>query len=113
MAAEAIAMGARALLDRLARARTTHSPSHVGLDPVWARAQEAGMPIVFHVGGGGRCSTRSYFDNGLPPVPDFHGGDENFRSIDYMAIPLPGDADAPDADPRRRARPLPAAEVSA
>ena len=20
-------------------------------------------------------------------MPDFHGGDENFRSIDYMAIP--------------------------
>src|SRR4029079_7621998 len=28
-----------------------HSPSHVALDPVWARAQEAGVPIVFHVGG--------------------------------------------------------------
>jgi predicted TIM-barrel fold metal-dependent hydrolase len=25
----------------------------------------------------------------MPPVPDFHGGDGNFRSIDYMAIPYP------------------------
>jgi uncharacterized protein len=33
------------------------------------------------------CSTREYFENGGPPVPDFHGGDENFRSVDYMAIP--------------------------
>src|SRR3954452_8581569 len=30
------------------------SPSHIGLDPVWAAAQEAGLPIVFHVGGGGQ-----------------------------------------------------------
>jgi predicted TIM-barrel fold metal-dependent hydrolase len=30
-----------------------------------------------------------YFENGLPPVPDFHGGAENFRSVDYMAIPYP------------------------
>ena len=28
-----------------------------------------------------------YIQNGGPPIPDFHGGDENFRSVDYMAIP--------------------------
>src|SRR5690606_20156570 len=28
-----------------------------------------------------------YFVNGLPIPPDFHGGAENFRSVDYMAIP--------------------------
>ena len=66
-----------------------HSPSHVGLDPLFAQAEEAGVPIVFHVGGGGRLLHPSYFENGLPPVPDFHGGAENFRSIDYMAIPYP------------------------
>jgi len=69
-----------------------HAPSHLGLDPVWAQAQEAGIPIVFHVGGGRRlvdgCLLDSdYFENGGPPVRDFHGGDENFRSVDYMAIP--------------------------
>jgi predicted TIM-barrel fold metal-dependent hydrolase len=69
-----------------------HAPSHVELDPVWAQAQEAGVPIVFHVGGGlrladNRLLDRDYFANGGPPVPDFHGGDENFRSVDYMAIP--------------------------
>jgi predicted TIM-barrel fold metal-dependent hydrolase len=31
----------------------------------------------------------AYFENGLPPVPDFHGGDGNFRSISYMSIPYP------------------------
>jgi uncharacterized protein len=40
-----------------------------------------------HVGGGGELLSPRYFDNGLPPVPDFHGGAENFRSVDYMAIP--------------------------
>src|SRR5205085_6028911 len=66
-----------------------HSPSHVGLFPVWAQAEEAGIPIVFHVGGGGRLLDPMYFENGLPAVPDFHGGEENFRSVDYMAIPYP------------------------
>ncbi len=91
MAGEVIEMGCCALLVASGCPRG-HSPSHVGLDPVWAQAQEAGLPIVFHVGGGhrladGRLLDMDYFENGGPPVPDFHGGDENFRSIDYMAIP--------------------------
>ena len=66
-----------------------HSPSHVALDPVWARAQEAGVPVVFHVGGTGDLLDAAYFQNGLPIPPDFHGGEENFRSVDYMGIPRP------------------------
>ena len=66
-----------------------HAPSHVALDPVWAIAQEAGLPVVFHVGGGGELLSPDYFENGLPAEKDFHGGEENFRSIDYMAIPYP------------------------
>ena len=31
----------------------------------------------------------AFFENGRPPVPDFHGGDTNFKSIDYLSIPLP------------------------
>lgn len=88
MAREAIEAGAAALLVASACPRG-HSPSHVQLDPVWAQAQEAGVPVVFHVGGGGRLLDPNYFQNGLPEVPDFHGGAENFRSIDYMAIPFP------------------------
>lgn len=91
MAREVIEMGLAALLVPSGCPRG-HSPSHVGLDPVWAQAEEAGLPIVFHVGGGlrqgdHRLLDRDYFENGGPPVPDFHGGDENFRSVDYMAIP--------------------------
>jgi len=91
MAREVIEMGCQALLVPSGCPRG-HSPSHVGLDPVWAQAQEAGLPVVFHVGGGlrladGHLLDPEYFANGGPPVPDFHGGDENFRSVDYMAIP--------------------------
>jgi predicted TIM-barrel fold metal-dependent hydrolase len=88
MAAEAIEMGAAALL--VASGCPPHySPSHVGLDPVWAQAQEAGLPVVFHVGGTGDLVEKEYFQNGLPIPPDFHGGEENFRSVDYMGIPAP------------------------
>jgi len=88
MTAEAIAMGCKALMVASACPRR-HSPSHVELFPVWAQAEEAGLPIVLHVGGGGQLLDPHYFENGMPPVPDFHGGAENFRSVDYMAIPVP------------------------
>jgi predicted TIM-barrel fold metal-dependent hydrolase len=87
-AREAIELGAKALMIP-SRCPDDHSPSHIGFDPLWAIAEEAGLPIVFHVGGGGKLLEDAYFNNGLPPVPDFHGGDDNFRSIDYMAIAYP------------------------
>ena len=88
MTDEAIAMGAAALLVA-SGCPPGHSPSHLSLDPVWARAQEAQIPVVFHVGGTGELIDPSYFVNGLPIPPDFHGGEENFRSVDYMGIPGP------------------------
>src|SRR6185295_10232344 len=88
MAEEALASGAKALMVPSA-CPATHSPSHIGLFPVWEAAQAAGVPVVFHVGGGGQLLSPMYFENGLPPVPDFHGGAENFRSVDYVAIPGP------------------------
>ena len=88
IADESIAMGAAALLVASGCPRD-HSPSHLGLDPVWARAQAAQIPVVFHVGGTGDLIDAAYFRNGLPVPPDFHGGEENFRSVDYMGIPGP------------------------
>jgi predicted TIM-barrel fold metal-dependent hydrolase len=88
MAAEALELGAAALLVPSGCPKG-HSPSHLGLDPLWATAQEAGIPIVFHVGGTGQLIDPSYFQNGLPIPADFHGGEENFRSVDYMGIPVP------------------------
>jgi predicted TIM-barrel fold metal-dependent hydrolase len=87
MAREAIGAGAAALLVA-SGCPPAHSPSHRALDPVWAQAQDAGIPIVFHVGGTGDVIDFNYFKNGLPIPADFHGGEENFRSVDYMGIPV-------------------------
>ena len=83
-AKEAIEMGAKALMVP-SWCPQHHSPSHTGLFPVWAMAQEAGLPILFHVGGEEKLSPR-WKINGLPAVPDFHGGDANFTSITYLPI---------------------------
>ncbi|HZX55666.1 MAG TPA: amidohydrolase family protein [Ilumatobacteraceae bacterium] len=88
LANEAIGMGAAALLVA-SGCPPSHSPSHIGLDPVWAAASDARIPIVLHVGGTGQLIDPNYFNNGLPVPHDFHGGDENFRSVDYMGIPAP------------------------
>ncbi len=88
MALEAVEAGAAALLVA-SGCPSGHSPSHLGLDPVWRAASEAGIPVVFHVGGTGALIDPNYFVNGLPIPTDFHGGDENFRSVDYMGIPGP------------------------
>jgi predicted TIM-barrel fold metal-dependent hydrolase len=85
MTKEAIDLGAAAL-KIASHPPKHHSPSHIGFDKVWAQAQEAGVPIVFHVGGE-QVMNPVYKNNGLPPVPDFHGGDTNFTSVSYLAIP--------------------------
>jgi uncharacterized protein len=85
---QALADGAAALLVA-SGCPPSYSPSHTDLFGVWARAEEAGVPVVLHVGGTGPLLDPHYFVNGLPVPPDFHGGDENFRSVDYMAIPGP------------------------
>lgn len=84
-AEEAIKLGAKALMVA-SRPPQHHAPSHVALDQVWAVAQEAGVPILFHVGGEEKLA-QVYRENGLPPVKDFHGGDDNFTSVSYMPIP--------------------------
>jgi predicted TIM-barrel fold metal-dependent hydrolase len=86
IAREALALGAKALMVP-SRHPPGFSPSHRELDPLWALAQEAGVPILFHVGGEEKMH-RDYLENGLPFVKDFHGGDENFTSLTFMAIPL-------------------------
>ena len=84
-AREAIRLGAKALMVASTCPRR-HAPSHVALDAVWAQAQEAGIPVLFHVGGEDKMNP-VYKLNGLPAVPDFHGGDDNFTSVSYMPIP--------------------------
>jgi predicted TIM-barrel fold metal-dependent hydrolase len=86
IAKEALALGCKALVIA-SRPPPGFSPSHLELDPLWAVAQEAGVPILFHVGGEEKMA-KAYIENGLPYVKDFHGGDENFTSLTFMAIPL-------------------------
>lgn len=86
-AAETLRDGAAALMIPSA-CPARHSPSHKALFPLWARCEEAGIPVVFHVGGQGRDSFNpTYFENGEPKVRDWLGGDENFRAVSYMGIP--------------------------
>ena len=87
-ARQAISLGAKGLVIP-SRCPRGHSPSHIGFDPVWTQAQEAAIPILFHVGGGGPVMAPDFLLNGLPPVPDWHGGDGDLRSLDYVAIPYP------------------------
>jgi predicted TIM-barrel fold metal-dependent hydrolase len=84
-AGEAIGLGCKALLIP-SRCPPGISPSHVGFEPLWSLAQEARLPILFHVGGEEKLQP-DYFNNGLPRVKDFHGGEENFTSLSFMPIP--------------------------
>ena len=86
IAREALDLGCKALVIP-SRCPADHSPSHVGFDPLWALAEDAGIPILFHVGGEEKMHA-AYAENGLPRVRDFHGGDENFTSSSFMTIPL-------------------------
>ncbi len=65
------------------------SPTHPDYDGVWARLQEANVPFMLHIGGGGRPLRKSFHANGKPPTTDFLGGGENIRSKDYLAIHMP------------------------
>lgn len=86
IAREALALGAKGLVIPM-RHPVGFSPSHIELDPLWAVAQEAGVPILFHVGSEEKLAP-DYMENGLPAERDFHGGDENFTSLTFMGIPL-------------------------
>jgi len=62
---DAIDQGAAALLIA-SGCPPGHSPSHTDLFGVWARAEEAGIPVVFHVGGTGDLIDPNYFANRRP-----------------------------------------------
>jgi predicted TIM-barrel fold metal-dependent hydrolase len=61
------------------------SPTHPDHDGLWAALEEANVPVVSHIGGGGRPVRPGFHDNGRP-VSDFLGGGENVRSKDFLAI---------------------------
>jgi predicted TIM-barrel fold metal-dependent hydrolase len=61
------------------------SPTHVDLDPVWARLAEARVPFVLHVGGG-KLLPKAFHCNGLPQPKDWLGGGENLRAKDFPVL---------------------------
>jgi len=65
-----------------------HSTSHVGFDPLWAMAAEAGVPIVFHLGSS-ELAPMTFHDNGLPLETFFAGGDvPRMGSVEYISSPM-------------------------
>ena len=84
-AIEAIELGAKALMIN-SKCPKGHSPSHADFDRLWAIAQEAGLPIIFHVGGQEKMKN-DYARNGGPVQLDWLGGAENFTSISFISIP--------------------------
>jgi predicted TIM-barrel fold metal-dependent hydrolase len=86
IATEALDLGCKALVIP-SSCPPGHSPSHGGLEPLWSLAEDAGIPILFHVGGEEKMNV-DYHRTGGPQVLDFHGGAENFTSTSFMTIPL-------------------------
>ncbi len=86
IAKEAIELGCKGLIIP-SRCPPGHSPSHIAFEPLWSIAEEARIPILFHVGGEHKMHA-DYHKTGGPQVLDFHGGAENFTSTSYMTIPL-------------------------
>lgn len=63
------------------------SPTHPRYDGMWAALQEAGVPMVLHLGANGtNRMARTWHDNGRDPGRDFVGGGENMRSKDFLNL---------------------------
>jgi predicted TIM-barrel fold metal-dependent hydrolase len=62
------------------------SPAHTDNDPVWAKVQEAGVPIVLHIGGGRNTIAKAWHQNGRARPVDLHGGGENLRAKDLPSV---------------------------
>jgi predicted TIM-barrel fold metal-dependent hydrolase len=62
------------------------SPAHVDNDPVWAAVQEAGVPIVMHIGAGKSSISKAWHNNGRARPVDLHGGGENLRGKDLPSV---------------------------
>jgi len=87
-ATEAIAMGCGAILIPSQPPRDK-SPTHPDYHGLWARLEEAAVPFMLHVGGGGRPLRSAFHQNGKPKTTDFLGGGENIRSKDFMVLHNP------------------------
>ncbi|MFT7599431.1 MAG: putative TIM-barrel fold metal-dependent hydrolase [Acidimicrobiales bacterium] len=62
------------------------SPGHDDLDPFWARAAEAGIPVVLHVGGNPLQMKPAWMNTGRDVPTDWLGGGENVRGKDMISL---------------------------
>ena len=62
------------------------SPGHDDLDRFWARAAEAGIPVVLHVGGDPLQLAPAWMNTGREVPTDWLGGGENVRGKDMIGL---------------------------
>ncbi len=84
-ARRAIAEGCRAIMVPTELPTGVVSPTHPDHNGLWELLEAENVPVVSHIGGGGRPVARGFHDNDRP-VTDFLGGGENVRSKDYLGI---------------------------
>jgi predicted TIM-barrel fold metal-dependent hydrolase len=84
-ARRAIDDGCRAVMVATDLPKGVVSPTHPDHHPLWAMLEGENIPVVSHIGGGGRPVRPGFHDNGHT-VTDFLGGGENVRAKDFMAI---------------------------
>ena len=84
-ARRAIADGCAAVMVASDLPKGVVSPTHPDHHPLWALLEAENVPVVTHIGGGGRPVRAGFHDNGHT-VTDFLGGGENVRAKDFMAI---------------------------
>jgi predicted TIM-barrel fold metal-dependent hydrolase len=85
-ASDLIASGTNAIMISCS-APQEHSPSHIDLDPVWAQIEEAGIPVVLHIGTSGQLVDPSIYVNGLPKPDSAHGEQEEINSVSIVVAP--------------------------
>jgi predicted TIM-barrel fold metal-dependent hydrolase len=85
VARRAIDAGCRAVMVPTDLPRGVVSPTHPDHHRLWALLEAENVPVVSHIGGGGRPVQPGFHDNGHT-VTDFLGGGENVRAKDFMAI---------------------------
>jgi uncharacterized protein len=84
-ARRAIDEGCRAVMVPTDLPRGVVSPTHPDHHGLWALLEAENVPVLSHIGGGGRPVRSGFHDNGRT-VTDFLGGGENVRAKDFMAI---------------------------
>ena len=62
------------------------APGHDDLDPFWALAAEAGIPVVLHVGGHPLQLDPAWMNTGRAVPTDWLGGGENVRGKDMIGL---------------------------